>query len=192
MPIRTVAHLKKFLDETTWSPERLSKEANISGMTIRRWLRCPSNTEIAAKHHANLDRVSGLETLLPPSFSIPGLDSGSSFQELLEQIEKDGKSYTDLKKLEDDTKVKFKDKNVGKELREQVKLVLKSAVSKKLPLKYKALAVGAILYFINPFDLIPDSIPVVGYLDDFAVLTLVSGIILKYYKTHPDDSPTAS
>jgi uncharacterized membrane protein YkvA (DUF1232 family) len=30
----------------------------------------------------------------------------------------------------------------------------------------------AIIYFVNPFDLIPDFIPVIGYLDDVAVIAL--------------------
>ncbi|NMB75939.1 MAG: DUF1232 domain-containing protein [Myxococcales bacterium] len=36
-----------------------------------------------------------------------------------------------------------------------------------------ALAAFAIIYFFSPVDLIPDFIPVVGYLDDAAVIALV-------------------
>lgn len=32
------------------------------------------------------------------------------------------------------------------------------------------LAIGAIVYFVNPFDVIPDFIPIIGYLDDAAVV----------------------
>jgi|SRR5690554_119523 uncharacterized membrane protein YkvA (DUF1232 family) len=40
-----------------------------------------------------------------------------------------------------------------------------------------ATLVMVFLYILNPLDLIPDFIPVVGYLDDFAVLTIGLGWI---------------
>ena len=36
----------------------------------------------------------------------------------------------------------------------------------------KAIIIGSLGYFICPIDVIPDSIPVVGYFDDIGVLTL--------------------
>ncbi len=39
-----------------------------------------------------------------------------------------------------------------------------------LPWKTAAAITAALLYFINPFDLVPDFIPVVGYLDDAVVI----------------------
>ncbi len=43
----------------------------------------------------------------------------------------------------------------------------------RIPLKAIVLIVAAVLYFLNPLDLIPDFIPVIGYLDDAAVLGYV-------------------
>jgi uncharacterized membrane protein YkvA (DUF1232 family) len=42
-----------------------------------------------------------------------------------------------------------------------------------VPWKSLLLVVAAILYFINPIDLLPDLMPLVGLTDDFAVLFLV-------------------
>jgi uncharacterized membrane protein YkvA (DUF1232 family) len=44
-------------------------------------------------------------------------------------------------------------------------------------MKSKAVAIGALIYFVSPIDLIPDHIAVVGYLDDFAVLSLAVNTI---------------
>lgn len=42
-----------------------------------------------------------------------------------------------------------------------------------VPWKSLLLIVAAILYFINPIDLLPDLMPLVGLTDDFAVLFMV-------------------
>jgi len=42
-----------------------------------------------------------------------------------------------------------------------------------VPWKTIVLAITAIVYFVNPFDVIPDFIPVVGYVDDGAVIAWV-------------------
>jgi uncharacterized membrane protein YkvA (DUF1232 family) len=44
------------------------------------------------------------------------------------------------------------------------------AFDRNTPLYVKLALVGAVVYFIVPDDLIPDSIPVLGYADDAAVL----------------------
>lgn len=54
----------------------------------------------------------------------------------------------------------------------QVEQVYDLLVSGKLTARDKAIVIGALLYFINPIDLIPDFIPFVGYLDDMAVMAL--------------------
>lgn len=191
MKIRTVEDLKKYLILKEFSPEIFAKEAKISGMTVRRWLLRPTAQPIPEKYHATLNLVTENRQPDAVPFDMHSVleQSGTSFEGLISELEESGKKCQDLEQLEKDTKAKFKDKNIGKELRSQVNLVLKSIVSKKLPLKYKAICIGAVLYFINPFDLIPDAIPVVGYLDDFAVLTLVVGILGKYARDSASETP---
>ncbi|MBW8038705.1 MAG: DUF1232 domain-containing protein [Planctomycetes bacterium] len=41
---------------------------------------------------------------------------------------------------------------------------------KAVPLKTIILAIAAIIYLVNPFDVIPDFIPFVGYIDDASVI----------------------
>ncbi len=53
--------------------------------------------------------------------------------------------------------------------------------SKKLSLADKLVAYGGLFYLILPFDLIPDSIPVFGYVDDFGILGFASAYYFKRF-----------
>lgn len=48
---------------------------------------------------------------------------------------------------------------------------------KEVPWKSIIYAVAAIIYFVNPFDLIPDAILFAGFIDDAAIITHVVGVI---------------
>ena len=57
---------------------------------------------------------------------------------------------------------------------------------RRVPLKTIAMMTAALLYFINPNDVVPDYVPGVGYLDDAAVITYV----LKSVKDDVDEYKT--
>jgi len=59
-------------------------------------------------------------------------------------------------------------------------LLFYAVKSERMPLKEKAIVVGALGYFIFPFDIIPDFIPVVGYADDFAVLYATVRMVVSF------------
>ncbi len=48
-----------------------------------------------------------------------------------------------------------------------------------VPWRTLVFALAGILYFVDPLDVIPDPIPVIGYLDDATVLALVLHFIRK-------------
>jgi uncharacterized membrane protein YkvA (DUF1232 family) len=50
---------------------------------------------------------------------------------------------------------------------------------KQIPWKTLLLSVAAILYFLNPLDMIPDFLPGLGYLDDATVLAFVVNSVKK-------------
>ena len=50
---------------------------------------------------------------------------------------------------------------------------------RKVSLWSKLLAVFAVVYVISPIDLIPDVIPVIGWLDDIGVVSLVVAFYLR-------------
>lgn len=58
-------------------------------------------------------------------------------------------------------------------------LVTRLAVDKRVPAKQKLLVTGVIAYLIMPFDLIPDFIPVIGYVDDLVLAVLGLNLILN-------------
>jgi uncharacterized membrane protein YkvA (DUF1232 family) len=60
------------------------------------------------------------------------------------------------------------------------------AFDQATPLHVKAALVGALAYFVMPFDVMPDVLPLLGYSDDAAVLVaalrLVSGHMLPEHR----------
>ena len=49
----------------------------------------------------------------------------------------------------------------------------------RTPWYAKALAAAVVAYALSPFDLIPDFIPVIGYVDDLIVVPLGIALVLK-------------
>jgi uncharacterized membrane protein YkvA (DUF1232 family) len=78
-------------------------------------------------------------------------------------------------------------KKIGSEWAERVQVLVEVTRSKKFSPIDKFVAFGALAYLLTTFDLIPDTIPVFGLLDDFAVL----GYAITYYvnRSAQIDSP---
>ena len=53
----------------------------------------------------------------------------------------------------------------------------KSGSYREVPWKTVVLSTGAIIYFLTPVDIVPDVIPVLGFMDDIAVIGWVVGAI---------------
>ena len=75
------------------------------------------------------------------------------------------------------------------------RLLVRLVADPILPRAAKVALAAALVYLASPFDLIPDFIPLVGYLDDVLVAALVvdgilnwvdRGLILKYWPGTPD------
>jgi uncharacterized membrane protein YkvA (DUF1232 family) len=56
------------------------------------------------------------------------------------------------------------------------------AFDRQTPFHVKAVLLGAIAYFVLPDDLIPDYIPVIGYVDDAAVLAAATKLVTSHIK----------
>lgn len=64
-------------------------------------------------------------------------------------------------------------KEIGRSLRDELAYYRRLAGHPETPLAAKALLGAAVGYALLPVDLIPDGIPVLGYLDDLVVVPLL-------------------
>jgi uncharacterized membrane protein YkvA (DUF1232 family) len=56
------------------------------------------------------------------------------------------------------------------------------AFDRQTPLHVRAALWGALAYFIMPFDVIPDYLPLIGYTDDAAVLAAALRLVATHIK----------
>ena len=163
--MKTVADLKKYLENNKLSPEELSPKVNISNMTLRRLIRKPAQTLIPKKYRLQLEQLE-----------YPDLSNVKNMEEYLNHTgeEISGKKIDQVKS---DLHDKLKTASVDQSFKDKIKSLGQVAFHSKNR-KAQAIAIGALLYFINPFDLIPDFTPL-GYVDDLGVITIAIASIVK-------------
>lgn len=59
-------------------------------------------------------------------------------------------------------------------------LIARLAGDPRVPGRVKAILAGAALYLASPVDLIPDFIPILGYLDDVVLVAIILDGLLNY------------
>jgi uncharacterized membrane protein YkvA (DUF1232 family) len=67
----------------------------------------------------------------------------------------------------------------AKELKQQTLVVYFAARDPRTPWFARLLALGVAAYALSPIDLIPDFIPVLGYLDDLVIVPLGLMLVLR-------------
>lgn len=73
--------------------------------------------------------------------------------------------------------MKFKEK--VKNLKEYISAIYIAMKKKETPIYAKIMAVITVGYALSPIDLIPDFIPILGYLDDFIILPFFIWLSIK-------------
>jgi len=164
---QTIGDLYSYMHFHKISPEALSKRVNISNMTLRRLLKKPHETEIPSSYKILLNGVN--------NFSFSDV-SKVEWNSLLDQLENQGNELSDneIKKITDNSLSKANESKLTSVLESLKSLANASLFASG---KNKALAIGALIYFLNPLDCIPDAILGVGFVDDYGVLSIVCGII---------------
>lgn len=59
-----------------------------------------------------------------------------------------------------------------------------AAKDPEIPLLPKLIAILVVAYALSPIDLIPDFIPIIGYLDDLVIVPLGLALVLRLTPTH--------
>jgi uncharacterized membrane protein YkvA (DUF1232 family) len=62
------------------------------------------------------------------------------------------------------------------------------AFDRETPREVQAALIGALAYFVLPFDIIPDIIPVLGYTDDAAVLAAAIRMVAQHIRPEHRDA----
>lgn len=68
------------------------------------------------------------------------------------------------------SKIKKHAKKIGAKIIYYALILFYTLQEPSVPFKAKAIIIGALGYFITPFDLIPDITPAIGYVDDLKAL----------------------
>lgn len=108
------------------------------------------------------------------------------YEEELEKYSEDAKPE-DVEKIT--SKISKMRRGAIKDIWDIVMALLRMIKDPKGAWPQKALAIGALVYLITPFDAVADVIPVLGLLDDAGVLTAAVsaiGSVLKKYMETPE------
>lgn len=168
-----VADLRKHLKSKGMSPEAFAKEVQLSHMTIRRWLRKGARESIPEKYFPilgpALGRAPGVDI---PGFTLAGALENLTVEGLMRRIRKSGEDFEDVAGLQRRVLEKLGSERLDPIFSDYCHDLLVVARDSKAHFDARALAIGALLYFTDPQGLIPDHIPVIGYLDDLAILSV--------------------
>lgn len=195
----------RLAEEAGLSPEKLGKILGVSGMTLRRWKQSkkdkplPSlyeraflkgveqlvvdghidpNSRLAQATISGGQELSFQATLKTLGFSDALLHrKGDPGEAVIEGISQIGAAASHIREVEEGKDKIFSFAKMGTEWRQRIQGMWNVIRSSKLTTMDKLVAYGALFYLLTPFDLIPDNIPVIGLLDDFAIL----GLAMAYY-----------
>jgi len=195
----------KMAQEANLSSEKLGKLLGVSGMTLRRWKHSPKDenlpqlyerafsksieqmvvdgqidpeSQLAQSVMTDSRELSFQATLKTMGFTDALLKrKGNPNDALIEGLSQLGSSPSRMEKVDSAKKELFNFAKMGSEWKRYIKGLWNVVRSPKLTIMDKLVAYGALSYPLSPFNLIPNYIPVIGLLDDYAVL----GLAMAYY-----------
>ena len=215
-----VSDLKRLCSESRMSPEQLAAPLKISPATLRRLLKRPDSEPLPEAYETLVDEgiyrliidgklssessiaqavlLRGSERSFDAAihalgFSEPAMARGSDMEDRitigLSQI---GSSDKHQKAVRESKSLMDRFEQLGADWGTKLRTLRKVVGSKELSTIEKFAAYGALFYLITPADLIPDTIPVFGLVDDFAIICIVVAYYLSRYPWLRGGSSAAS
>jgi uncharacterized membrane protein YkvA (DUF1232 family) len=188
--------------KSTLSPEQIAPFIGISNMTYRRWMKKDAEAELSLLHQVAVKSAvekMKQQNLLPADAVLPDTEvdaTGASFTTwirsavsslppasrsggfeslalgMLHALGNQKNASLQIEKARPSvTAFLAKNSLIGS----FVHTLWTLATEGTAPAALKAIACGALLYFVTPWDLIPDFMLGLGFLDDYGVLTLAAG-----------------
>jgi uncharacterized membrane protein YkvA (DUF1232 family) len=139
-------------------------------MTIRRLLRLTDSKVIPDKYQVHISQLLVKDSKHSTAkASVEHQDLAS--QDMISKLIVDAEKAENTDKVKVDLEKKIKKESFQSTILNFIKTLRKYAFMKGHS-KEKLIALGAILYFINPFDIVPDALPGIGYIDDIGVMSI--------------------
>jgi uncharacterized membrane protein YkvA (DUF1232 family) len=203
----TFADLFGIISAAELSPEKAAGLMGVSGMTLRRWKNKTGDAPLPPLYaHSCAHMTSGLiasgrlSPELPAAKAALAHLSGAIFNPCEATLGLPPNFLRDAALNSDTMVTGLSQIGANPEHREEVELhagkilsfkkwgtawnrcisgMVTVVKSDKLTIMDKLVAYGALFYLLTPVDIIPDAIPVIGYMDDFAILSMA----LMYYES---------
>jgi uncharacterized membrane protein YkvA (DUF1232 family) len=200
-----ISYVRSLLKETGLSPEQFGRRIQLSGMTLRRLLKRPDGDLLPEAYHSLVRQgvygliiegrlkpdapVAQLVVSQSPSLSFEAAIHALGFrqdamalgdshpEQVLIGLSDIGASPQRQGEVNHGGKRLARFRRLGSEWASRINTLRRVVTSTSLTPMEKLAAYGALFYLITTFDLIPDTIPVFGLLDDFSIL----GIVVAYY-----------
>lgn len=204
-----ISDLKRLGEESGLSPEQLAEPMQISPATLRRLLKRPDSESLPKAYETLVDEgvyrliidgklssessiaqavlLRGSERSFDAAIHALGFPEaamarGSDMEDRitigLSQI---GSSDKHQKVVRESKSLMDRFEQLGKDWSSKLRTLRKIVGSKELSTIEKFAAYGALFYLITPADLIPDTIPVFGLVDDFSIICIVVAYYLSRY-----------
>ena len=183
----SVGDLKKYLIQNALSPERFAKGVKLSHMTIRRWLEKDETAVLPSKYTPALRPVFR-NTSPSVKRSVTEAFQNQSISALMEEIENTGQNFRAIKKLETTVRQKLRktslDQSPDKILQLYCGELIEALESSDRSSRVKAIAAGALLYFVDSSESQVKESQLIDYLGHFTILSLALNEIYALRSSH--------